>query len=281
MASSGDHLKTIPQYLLPQHALSRFVGKLAASTTPWIKDSFIQRFAARYSIDMSEAAEPNLASYESFNAFFTRALKAGARPIEGDERTIVCPADGAISQIGKIDQDRIFQAKGHHYRLADLLASEADADIYMGGQFATVYLSPRDYHRVHMPLAGTLTRSIYVPGDLFSVNTRTAETVPNLFARNERLVCHFDTAHGPMVVILVGAMIVASMETVWGGLEPIGSKIRRKEHNGVHLARGAEMGRFLLGSTAIILFPADTMAWETRYTAATATRVGQAMGHIS
>lgn len=275
-----DVLRTFPQYLMPQHRLSRLVGQLAASTTPWIKNTFIQKFAARYQIDMSEAAQPDLSQYDSFNAFFTRALKPGARPIAGDDHTVACPADGAISQIGSIAEDRVFQAKGHHYRLADLLASEQDADTYMGGQFATVYLSPRDYHRVHMPLAGTLTRTVYVPGDLFSVNTRTAATVPNLFARNERLVCHFDTAVGPMVVILVGAMIVASMETVWGGLEPIGNTIRVREHQGVQLARGAEMGRFLLGSTAIVLFPEGAIAWEADFTAGSPTRMGQQLGHI-
>lgn len=280
MALSRDRLLTLPQYLLPQHGLSRLVGSLAASRTPWIKDTFIQKFAARYQVNMSEAIEPNLTAYESFNAFFTRALKPGARPLDTRADSILCPADGAISQLGPIHQDQVFQAKGHSYSLSDLLASEADAAPYVGGQFATVYLSPRDYHRVHMPLAGRLVKSVYIPGDLFSVNTRTAEQVPNLFARNERLVAHFDTALGPMVVILVGAMIVASIETVWGGIEPIGREVRSTDYANkpVALAAGAEMGRFRLGSTAIVLFGPDVMAWDAAYQAGVPTRMGERMG---
>lgn len=276
-----DRLLTLPQYLLPQHGLSRLVGGLADSKTPWIKNTFITRFAERYQVDMSEAAEPNLSSYENFNAFFTRALKANARPLDNRTDSILCPADGAISQLGPIEQDQIFQAKGHSYSLSDLLANETDAATYVGGQFATVYLSPRDYHRVHMPLAGRLTKAVYVPGELFSVNTRTAENVPNLFARNERLVAHFDTALGPMVVVLVGAMIVASIETVWGGIEPIGKSVRVREFvdsEQITLNRGAEMGRFRLGSTAIVLFGPDVMTWDERYSAGTATRMGERLG---
>ena len=280
MALSLDRLKTLPQYLVPQHGLSRLVGSLAESRHPFIKDAFIRRFAARYQVDMNEAAEPDLGAYENFNAFFTRALKPGARPLDTRAGSILCPADGAVSQLGQISADRIFQAKGHSYTLADLLASEVDAQPYAGGQFATVYLSPRDYHRVHMPLTGTLTRSVYVPGDLFSVNTRTAEQVPNLFARNERLVAHFDTALGPMAVILVGAMIVASIETVWGGVEAIGSDIRSSDlgDRALTLQAGDELGRFRLGSTAIVLFGPDVMAWDAAYAAGTPTRMGERMG---
>lgn len=280
MALSRDRLLTLPQYLLPQHGLSRLVGSLAESRTPWIKDTFIRKFAARYDIDMSEAAQPDLGAYENFNAFFTRALRPGARPLDETPGSILCPADGAVSQLGQIEQDQIFQAKGHRYSLSDLLADEADAAAFVGGQFATVYLSPRDYHRVHMPFAGRLTKSVYIPGDLFSVNTRTAEQVPNLFARNERLVAHFDTAVGPMVVVLVGAMIVASIETVWGGVEAIGREIRSTDHsaNPIALDAGAEMGRFRLGSTAIVLFGPDAMRWDARYDAGTPTRMGQRMG---
>lgn len=280
MALSRDRLLTLPQYLLPQHGLSRLVGSLADSRTPWIKDTFIRKFAARYQVDMNEAAEPDLAAYENFNAFFTRALKPGARPLDSREDSILCPADGAVSQLGPISQDQVFQAKGHSYSLSDLLASETDAAPYVGGQFATVYLSPRDYHRVHMPLAGRLVKSVYIPGDLFSVNTRTAEQVPNLFARNERLVAHFDTALGPMVVVLVGAMIVASIETVWGGIEPIGREIRSSDYadKSVSLAAGAEMGRFRLGSTAIVLFGPDVMSWDAAYQAGTPTRMGERLG---
>lgn len=282
MALSLDRLKTLPQYLLPQHGLSRLVGSLAESRHPLVKDTFIRRFAARYQIDMSEAAQPDLGAYENFNAFFTRALKPGARPIDSDPASIVCPADGAISQLGPITADRIFQAKGHSYTLADLLASEVDAAPYVGGQFATVYLSPRDYHRVHMPLAGKLVKSVYVPGELFSVNTRTAEQVPNLFARNERLVAHFETAAGPMVVVLVGAMIVASIETVWGGVEAIGPEVRASDLSARDLAleTGAEMGRFRLGSTAIVLFGPDVMQWDAAYEAGTPTRMGQRLGQL-
>lgn len=282
MALSRDRLLTLPQYLLPQHGLSRLVGSLADSRTPWIKDTFIRKFAARYQVDMNEAAEPDLAAYENFNAFFTRALKPGARPLDSREDSILCPADGAVSQLGPISQDQVFQAKGHSYSLSDLLASETDAAPYVGGQFATVYLSPRDYHRVHMPLAGRLVKSVYIPGDLFSVNTRTAEQVPNLFARNERLVAHFDTALGPMVVVLVGAMIVASIETVWGGIEPIGREIRSSDYadKSVSLAAGAEMGRFRLGSTAIVLFGPDVMSWDAAYQAGTPTRMGERLGQV-
>jgi phosphatidylserine decarboxylase len=282
MALSVDRLRTAVQYVLPQHGLSRVVGKLAASTTPWIKDTFIQRFAARYNVDMSEALEPNLAQYASFNDFFTRALKPGARTLCTQADSILCPADGAISQLGPITGDRVFQAKGHDYSLGDLLADDSAAPAFIGGQFATVYLSPRDYHRVHMPLTGRLTRSVYVPGDLFSVNTLTAQTVPKLFARNERLVAHFDTAAGPMVVILVGAMIVASIETVWGGVEAIGSDIRVRDfasNEQITLNSGDELGRFRLGSTAIILFGPGVMNWETNFSTGSATRMGQRLGH--
>jgi len=275
---SVDQLKTLSQYLLPQHALSRLVGKLAASTTPWLKDAFIRRFAARYQVDMSEAAQPDLSQYACFNDFFTRPLKAGVRPIDSQADSIVCPADGAVSQLGPITGDQVFQAKGHSYSLSDLLASEADAKAFENGHFATIYLSPRDYHRVHMPFAGKLSKSVYVPGDLFSVNTRTAENVPNLFARNERLVAHFETELGPMVVILVGAMIVASIETVWGGLEPIGNKVRVSQPDNVQLAKGDEMGRFLLGSTAIVLFGKDVVAWQSHLNAGSSVEMGTILG---
>lgn len=284
MALSRDRLLTLPQYLLPQHGLSRLVGRLADSRTPWLKDAFIRKFAARYNVDMREAAEPDLGAYENFNAFFTRALKPGMRPLDSAADSILCPADGAISQLGPISQDQIFQAKGHSYSLTDLLANEMDAAPFIGGQFATVYLSPRDYHRVHMPLTGRLTRSVYVPGDLFSVNTRTAEQVPNLFARNERLVAHFDTELGPMAVVLVGAMIVASIETVWGGIEAIGPEVRISQFAAGQqplLERGAEMGRFRLGSTAIVLFGPDVMQWDSRYQAGTPTRMGERLGQTT
>ena len=206
------------QYLIPQHLLSRLVGTLAASEIRWIKNPFINWFRQRYGVDMSEAADSEPTNYPSFNAFFTRALKPGSRPIDASPNAIISPADGAISQLGTITGDRIFQAKGQNYTTTELLGGDDKmAALFADGLFATVYLSPRDYHRVHMPVAGKLLRTIYVPGDLFSVNQATAAHVPSLFARNERLVCLFETDFGPMALVLVGAMIVAGIETVWAG----------------------------------------------------------------
>ena len=220
-----ERLFIISQYLLPQHLLSRLAGGLANCTWNWVKNPFITWFVKRYQVDMSEAAEENPTAYACFNDFFTRALKDGARPLaDGDE--VLCPADGAISQLGRIEHGRIFQAKGQSFSVLELLGGNPEhAALFQGGEFATVYLSPRDYHRVHMPLGGTLTDMIYVPGKLFSVNQSTAENVPELFARNERVVCLFDTPVGPMAVVLVGAMIVASVETVWaaGSHHPAGN----------------------------------------------------------
>ncbi|VFT55029.1 phosphatidylserine decarboxylase [Pseudomonas aeruginosa] len=217
--SFKDRLFICSQYLLPHHLLSRLIGFAADCRATWFKDRLIAWFARRYQVDMREAQVEDLQAYEHFNAFFTRALKDGARPLAQEPGAVLCPADGAISQLGPIEHGRIFQAKGHSYSLAELLGGDAElAAPFMGGDFATVYLSPRDYHRVHMPLAGTLREMVYVPGRLFSVNQTTAENVPELFARNERVVCLFDTERGPMAVVLVGAMIVASIETVWAGL---------------------------------------------------------------
>ncbi len=270
------------QYLLPQHLLSRAVGKLAASETPWIKNAFINGFARRYNIDMSEAANPDLTSYASFNAFFTRALRDGARPLDADANSIVCPADGAVSQAGQIESGRILQAKGQWYSTLELIGGdEALADQFEEGAFATIYLSPRDYHRVHMPVGGKLRRTIYVPGDLFSVNQTTAENVPRLFARNERLVCIFDTACGPVAVILVGAMIVAAIETVWSGLEaPTGRRtlIDSIPAKAVELDKGAEMGRFRLGSTVVLLFGREAVKWSETLVTCAPVRMGQRIG---
>ncbi len=268
------------QHLLPQHLLTRCVGHLAASEQPLIKSLFIRQFARRYQIDMSEAAEPNLAAYPSFNAFFTRALKPGARPIDSAPDALVCPADGAISQLGTLDDDRLLQAKGHQYTVSELLADPSASDTFRGGSFCTVYLSPRDYHRVHLPLAGTLRETRYVPGDLFSVNTVTADHVPNLFARNERLVCLFDTAHGPMALVLVGAMIVAGIETVWGGREAATPSVRTARVANVHLKTGDEVGRFLLGSTAIVVLPAGLATWEPQLEAGSPVRMGTRLGTL-
>jgi len=274
------------QYIVPQHMLSRLVGWLAASETLWIKDNFIKFFMDRFDISLDEAERKNASDYRSFNDFFTRSLEKGARPLCDDDDAIVCPADGVVSQIGSIDNGRIVQAKGRHYSLSELVAlDEQMMGEFKNGQFTTIYLSPKDYHRVHSPLSGTLTKAIYVPGDLFSVNDTTAEGVPNLFSRNERLVCRFETEHGPMGVVLVGAMIVAAIETVWGGqVAPAGKQpttVYERDPRAVSLDRGAELGRFLLGSTVILLFPKEMMEFDDRYQAGTATRVGECLGRIS
>lgn len=270
------------QHLVPQHLLSRGVGRLAASQNTLVKNTFIKNFAAQYDINMAEALEENPLAYKSFNDFFTRALKPNARPIDTNVKAIVSPADGAISQIGVISADKIFQAKGHDYSVVTLLGGdEQRAAPFMGGQFATVYLSPKDYHRVHIPFTGKLVQTIYLAGDLFSVNTTTAENVPNLFARNERLVCIFDTEIGKMAVVLVGAMIVAGIATAWGGnINPQGKKIITTNfHNHpLHFNKGDELGRFYLGSTAIVLFEKDVMQWQDSLNATDLVQMGKTIG---
>ena len=272
------------QYILPHHLISRGVGLLAECTVSAIKNPFTNWFVKQYNIDMSEAQEENPEAYRSFNDFFTRPLKEGMRPLPEDQKAVVCPADGAISQIGDIKYNRVFQAKGHDYSLTELVGGDPElAKEFSEGHFATVYLSPKDYHRVHMPVAGTLRKMIHVPGRLFSVNQTTAENVPRLFARNERAVCIFDTEKGPMAVILVGAMIVASIETVWAGLvTPHKRKVQTFDYTPegnqpITLERGAEMGRFKLGSTAIVLFGKDQVEWAENLTEGTPVRMGQAI----
>ncbi|WP_039915218.1 archaetidylserine decarboxylase [Cellvibrio mixtus] len=271
------------QHLVPQHALSRAAGWLASTQTAFIKNTFITWFVKRYQVDMSLAIEENPVAYACFNDFFTRALKPGARTIDSETNSIVCPADGAISQLGKIVDGKIFQAKGQDYTALELLGGdEALAAEFNGGNFATVYLSPRDYHRVHMPLGGKLRSMISVPGELFSVNTVTAENVPRLFARNERAVAIFDTEIGPMAVVLVGAMIVAGIETVWDGqIAPFASReiaVSNYPYQNIQLNKGDEMGRFKLGSTAIILFANNKMQWDEKFIAGTPTKMGEKMG---
>ena len=275
------------QHLLPQHLLSRLVGRLADSRIRWIKNSFILLFNRIYGINMSEAVEENPPAYPSFNAFFTRALKPEARPIDLDPSLLVSPVDGAISQLGKIDYGRIFQAKGHSYSLTSLLGGNQDrAQPFINGQFATIYLSPKDYHRIHMPIEGRLLEMVYVPGDLFSVNNATVAEVPNLFARNERLVAIFDTAAGPMAMVLVGAMIVAGIETVWSGqMAPKLRTIETSRYDShspepIILAKGAEMGRFKLGSTVILLFGAKNIEWLKQYHTGNNTRLGQPLASL-
>lgn len=266
------------QNLVPQHQLSRVVGKVAASENPVVKNAVIHAFKAKYGIDLSIAEQGNALKYKSFNDFFTRALKEGVRLIDENTDSIVSPADGAISQIGKITAGEVFQAKGQSFSVEKLIGDPQLAQPFQDGEFATVYLSPRDYHRVHMPFAGTLTETLYVPGELFSVNQLTAENVPGLFARNERMVCLFDTELGRMAVVLVGAMIVAGIETVATGKVKPSGRIELQHHQ-LKLEKGAELGRFYLGSTAVILFEKDKIEWEQRFKAESVVVMGERMGH--
>lgn len=276
-----DKLFILLQRILPQHLLSRLVGMLAESRISWVKNTFIKVFARKYNINMQEALEENPTAYPSFNKFFTRALKPGVRPIDSAPDAIVSPADGAFSQLGPIDHERIFQAKGRGYGLTTLLGGDLDlARQFKNGSFATIYLSPRDYHRVHMPCDGVLRKTIYIPGDLYSVNQTTAENVDQLFARNERLVAIFDTEHGPMAMVLVGAMIVAGIETVWDGqVAPPPRTPQHKQFDNqqgeVRLCKGDEMGRFKLGSTVVLLFGEDAIKWQEEHAAERSIQLGQ------
>ena len=277
----SDRLAVLPQYLLPKKLLTQLAGRAADARLGDATHAAIRRFVARYGVDMREAANPDIASYASFNDFFTRPLRDGARPLAAAD--YVCPVDGAISQFGAIEQGRIFQAKGHAYSTTALLAGDARlAAEFAHGQFATLYLSPKDYHRIHMPCAGRLQQMVYVPGELFSVNPATARGVPGLFARNERVVCVFDTARGPFVLVLVGATIVGSMATVWHGVvnPPRLGEIKRWNYQdqSIELKQGDEMGRFLLGSTVVLLWPRATLKFNPDWAPGGAVRVGQMMG---
>ena len=277
----SDRLAVLPQYLLPQRALTTFAGRIASAQAGSLTTALIRRFIARYGVDMSEAANPDITSYASFNDFFTRALRPGARPLS--KADLICPVDGAVSQFGAIGSDQIFQAKGHHYSTTALLGGDAAlAAQFQNGHFATIYLSPRDYHRIHMPCHGQLRRMVHVPGALFSVNPTTARGVPGLFARNERVVCVFDSARGPFVMVLVGATIVGSMATVWHGLvnPPRTGTLRSWDYAGkppVKLRQGDEMGRFLLGSTVVLLLPPGPLHFNADWAPAHPVRLGQAM----
>ena len=276
----SDRLAVLPQYLLPKKALTSFAGLVAGSALGGGTTAIIRRFIRRYGVDMSEAANPDPASYPTFNEFFTRALKDGARPLAAADW--VCPVDGAISQFGAIERDQIFQAKGHRYSTTALVGGDATlAAQFESGHFATLYLSPRDYHRIHMPCDGKLQRMIYVPGALFSVNPTTARGVPGLFARNERVVCIFDGAHGPLALVLVGATIVGSMATVWHGVvnPPRRPSVTewRYDADGIALKKGAEMGRFLLGSTVVLLWPQGPVAFNPEWAPARPIRLGEKM----
>ena len=280
----SDRLAVLPQYLMPKQAMTLLAGQIASARMGGLTTAIIRRFVARYQVNMAEAAHPDIAAYPSFNEFFTRELKAGARPLA--DAPLICPVDGAISQFGAIARDQIFQAKGHSYSTTALVGGDAQlAAQFQDGHFATLYLSPRDYHRIHMPCDGRLLRMIHVPGDLFSVNPTTARGVPGLFARNERVVCVFEGAEagmGPWVLVLVGATIVGSMATVWHGLvnPPRPGHLRDWSYadQDIRLNKGAEMGRFLLGSTVVMLFPKNEQrvfnpAWQP----GGAIRLGEAM----
>lgn len=282
-ATLSDYLRNLPQYLLPQRLLTRLTYRITRARLPWFKNALIRGFAQHFQVDLGEASESDARAYPDFNAFFTRSLKPGIRPVAAGDRVVCCPVDGAVSQIGNIEQDLLLQAKGRTFSLAALLGSDPErARLFQGGVFTTLYLSPRDYHRIHMPLAGRLREMVHVPGKLFSVSPLTTRMVPNLFARNERVAALFDTPAGPMAVVLVGAINVASIETVWAGpiTPPLGKTLCcwRYPPNGedaVRLDKGAELGRFNMGSTVILLFGRDTVCWEPAIQAGTKVRMGQ------
>lgn len=282
----GDQLFATLQSLLPKHLLSHGIHKLMRSRNPWLRRQLIAGFMRGYRIEMHEAVESNPFAYESFNAFFTRALKPGARAIDHDEQAIVSPVDGMVSRCGPIDGDLLIQAKGHDYSLLELLGGDtALAQRYRDGHYACIYLAPYNYHRIHMPAAGRLRDTIYVPGELFSVNAATARTVPRLFARNERVVCDFASEHGDFAMVLVGALFVGSIETIWsgeinppprrrGGVQPIA------QGRGQILAKGAEAARFNMGSTVVLIYEPGRMRWDNPLQAGATVRLGQRIGTL-
>ena len=268
------------QYVLPKRALTVLMGRLAAARAGWLTHAVVRWFVRRYRVEMGEAAQPDLETYPSFNEFFTRALRDGVRPIA--HARWICPVDGAISQLGRIDGDRILQAKGHRYSARELVGGDAAlAATFQDGEFATLYLSPKDYHRIHMPCAARLRRMIHVPGTLFSVNPVTVGAIPGVFARNERVVCLFESAHGPFVMALVGATVVGSIATTWHGVvsPPRPGSLRewRYDDAPVLLGQGDEMGRFLVGSTVVMLFPAGAVRFDQGWVPGRAIRMGEAM----
>ena len=280
----SDRMAVLPQYLLPKQAMTLLAGQIAGARGGAMTTRLIRWFIERYRVDMAEAANPDPAAYVTFNDFFTRALAPGMRPLA--DADLVCPVDGAISQLGAIEGDALLQAKGHTFTVQALVGGDATlARPFLDGHFATLYLSPKDYHRVHMPCAGRLVRMIHVPGELFSVNPTTARGVPNLFARNERVVCVFESERGPFVQVLVGATIVGSMATVWHGVvnPPRPGQVRDWRYEGakaVSLDKGAEMGRFLLGSTLVLLFPKGPLAFNPAWKPGAAIRMGEAMASL-
>ncbi|MEO5934327.1 MAG: archaetidylserine decarboxylase [Duganella sp.] len=279
----SDRLAVLPQYLLPKGALTNFAGRVAGAKGGAMTTRLIRWFVGKYDVNMGEALNPDIASYTSFNEFFTRALRPDARPLA--DADFICPVDGRISQFGAIDDDQIFQAKGHKFTTTALVGGDvALAAKFQHGSFANLYLSPRDYHRIHMPCDGKLTRMIYVPGELFSVSPAAARGIPGLFARNERVVCVFDTANGPFVMTLVGATIVGSMATVWHGVinPPRLSKVTEWTYadQNIVLKKGEELGRFLLGSTVVMLFPKDTLSFNPSWQPAGPVRLGEMMANL-
>jgi phosphatidylserine decarboxylase len=280
-----DRLSALLQALLPQHTLARVVYVLARARTRWLKNLLIRAFVRAFAVDLGDAEHTEPTAYPTFNAFFTRALRPAARPLPASPELLACPVDGTVSQAGEIDGDRLFQAKGQRYALRALLADDAALAAQFGdGSFATIYLAPHNYHRIHMPAAGTLREMIYVPGRLYSVNAGTERAIAGLFARNERVLCLFDTAAGPLAVVLVGALIVGSMQTAWHGeVRAAPRQIRRWSYAEPRpqLGRGAELGRFNVGSTVILLYGPGRVQWDPAIRAGAPVRLGQVLGRCS
>jgi phosphatidylserine decarboxylase len=284
-ASLGDRARAAVQWPLPQHALSRVVLRLTRSRRRWLKSLLVRRVVAAYGVDLGEAADPDVAAYASFNEFFTRPLAPGARPLPDDPAAVASPVDGVVSQAGSIRDGRVFQAKGREFSVDELLGGAPQRALpFRGGSFATLYLSPRDYHRIHMPVDGRLVETVHVPGRLFSVDARTTRAVPRLFARNERVAALFDSAAGPFAVVMVGALFVSGIETVWEGLitPPSGRWVRSWDHrdDGLAFERGEEIARFNMGSTVILLFGPGRVAWSPELVPEAAVRMGAAIGNI-
>ena len=280
-----EALTTLPQYILPHHLLSSLMSKLTHSENKAWKNLMIKQIIRHYGVNMEEAQEPDIKAYKSFNDFFTRELKSGVRPLSRATNAIICPADGDVSQAGAITDGEIFQAKGKSFTATDLLGGSAErAAPFNNGIFTTIYLSPKDYHRLHMPLTGALKEMVHIPGRLFSVNPATVNSVPNLFARNERVAAIFDTEAGPMALILVGAIFVSSVETVWHGVvtPPSITEVQSWQYqdNAPTLKFGEEMGRFNMGSTIIVLFGKDKAEWDTQFEAGKSVKLGELIGKL-
>ena len=275
----------ILQYILPKHGLSALMHKLARCKTPWVKNTFIKIIINQFGVNMAEAAQSNPEAYESFNAFFTRELREDVRPLEHEPTTIACPVDGEISQIGNIEKGEVFQAKGKSFNLSALLGNDELTNEFEGGQFTTIYLSPKDYHRIHFPMDGTLKKMLHIPGELFSVNHTTVAGIDELFACNERVVAFFDTPAGPMAMVMVGAIFVSSIETVWYGevTPPRHNQIRSWNYSDDSLAykKNDEMARFNMGSTVVLLYGKDNITWLEELTAGQAVQHGQVIGNIN